>query len=170
MPPRKQVTAPVAQPKPENPNIPLHCLLCPKKPKFSDVSHLLTHVSSKSHLSNRFKAEIRSHKDPELRDALEQFESWWRRYNIRELLCDRMDAKDNKAAPKRSRGQSPEVSRAAVRASSIRQASANHKPAVQVSELHQEGQVDQVRCRAPLTAEHQWITPRAQHTPGLQRR
>jgi hypothetical protein len=120
MPPRKQALAPVAPAKPENPDIPLHCLLCPTKPKFSDVSHLLTHVSSKSHLSNRFKAEIRSHKDRQLREALEQFETWWERYNIRELLCDRMDAKDNKTAPKRNRGQSPDVSQNLRVTSSVR--------------------------------------------------
>lgn len=109
MPPRKQPPTLVVMPHPENPNIPLHCLLCPKKPTFSDVSHLLTHVSSKSHLSNRFKAEIRAHKDRDARESLRQFEAWWDRYNIRDLLSDRMDAKDKKV-PKRGRAQSPDVS------------------------------------------------------------
>lgn len=110
MPPRKQPPTPVVPPNLENPNIPLHCLLCPKKPTFSDVSHLLTHVSSKSHLSNRFKAEIRAHKDRDARESLRQFEGWWERYNIRDLLSDRMDAKDKKKAPKRGRARSPDVS------------------------------------------------------------
>ncbi|KAB5579966.1 hypothetical protein GE09DRAFT_421104 [Coniochaeta sp. 2T2.1] len=108
MPLRKQALAPVAPPKQEV-NIPLHCLLCPKKPTFSDVSHLLTHISSKSHLSNRFKAEIRSGKERDARETLRQFDHWYDRYNIQELLADRMDAKDKKKGPsKRGRDESPE--------------------------------------------------------------
>jgi hypothetical protein len=109
MPPKKQPTAPVGASKPEAPSIPLHCLLCPKRPTFSDVSHLLTHISSKSHLSNRFKAEIRSQKDKDARESLRQFDTWYERYGIQGLLADRMTAKDNKGA-KRSRAQSPAVS------------------------------------------------------------
>jgi hypothetical protein len=88
--------------------------LCPKRPTFSDVSHLLTHISSKSHLSNRFKAEIRSSKERDARETLRQFDVWYDRYNIQELLADRMDAKDKKKVPKRSRDQSPDVSKRQV--------------------------------------------------------
>jgi hypothetical protein len=110
MPPKKQPAAPMGPSKLEAPAIPLHCLLCPKRPTFSDVSHLLTHISSKSHLSNRFKAEIRSQKDREARESLRQFDVWYDRYGIQELLADRMNAKDKKTGPKRSRAQSPAVS------------------------------------------------------------
>lgn len=110
MPARKQPLASVAPSKPEATTIPLYCLLCPKKPTFSDVSHLLTHISSKSHLSNRFKAEIRSSKERDARETLRQFDVWYARYNIQELLADRMDAKDKKKGPKRSRDPSPDVS------------------------------------------------------------
>jgi hypothetical protein len=91
-------------------SIPLQCLLCPKKPSFSDVSHLLTHISSKSHLSNRFRAEIRSNKEKDARETLCQFDEWYTRYGIQDLLADRMSAKDRKSAPKRTRAQTQNVS------------------------------------------------------------
>lgn len=86
-------------------SIPLQCLLCPKKPSFSDVSHLLTHISSKSHLSNRFKTEIRSNKEKDARETLRQFQDWYERYGIQGLLADRMSAKDKKTVPKRNRAK-----------------------------------------------------------------
>ena len=43
--------------------IPLHCNVCPRKPDFSDVSHLLTHIASKGHLSNYYKLKIKATSD-----------------------------------------------------------------------------------------------------------
>ena len=93
-------------------SIPLKCTLCPKRPNFSDVSHLLTHISSKSHLSHRFKAELRSHTEREAQEAIRQYEDWYERYGIRGLLAERMAAKDQKKTTKR--GRSSKADAAAV--------------------------------------------------------
>src|SRR5689334_3547891 len=84
-------------------SIPLKCTLCPRRPNFSDVSHLLTHISSKSHLSHRFKTELRSHTEREAQETIRQYEDWYERYGIRGLLADRMAAKDQKKTNKRGR-------------------------------------------------------------------
>ncbi|KAK3939686.1 hypothetical protein QBC46DRAFT_436961, partial [Diplogelasinospora grovesii] len=83
--------------------IPLKCSLCPKKPNFSDVSHLLTHISSKSHLAHRFKIELKSHTERDALDSLRQYDDWYERYGIRGLLADRMAAKEVKKWGKRGR-------------------------------------------------------------------
>lgn len=85
-------------------SIPLLCHICPKKPTFSDVSHLLTHISSKSHLAARFKlqlSDVASHKQ-----ALHRFDEWAENYGINRLLKNRQDAKEQKKQShlKRQRG------------------------------------------------------------------
>ncbi|KAK3950380.1 hypothetical protein QBC32DRAFT_372009 [Pseudoneurospora amorphoporcata] len=84
-------------------SIPLKCTICPKQPIFSDVSHLLTHCSSKSHLSYRFKTELRSGKDDESRETMQQYLRWEEASGIRELLIERLEAKENKKPAKRGR-------------------------------------------------------------------
>ena len=76
--------------------IELKCSLCPKKPTFSDVSHLLTHVSSKSHLSHRFKLQIRSNSEAHAKAELDDFDYWYHVNGLDTLLADRMHAKENK--------------------------------------------------------------------------
>ncbi|KAH8884435.1 hypothetical protein GQ53DRAFT_879862 [Thozetella sp. PMI_491] len=76
--------------------IPLKCILCPRKPGFSDVSHLLTHIASKTHLSHRFKTEVQADSDATARETLGRYEEWYERYGIRTLLASRMAAKDQK--------------------------------------------------------------------------
>ncbi|KAK0655703.1 hypothetical protein B0T16DRAFT_315685 [Cercophora newfieldiana] len=83
--------------------IPLRCTLCPKRPNFSDVSHLLTHISSKSHLSHRFKAELMSHSEREAQEAIRLYDDWYERHGIRGLLAERMAAKEQKKTGKRGR-------------------------------------------------------------------
>ena len=72
----------------------LRCIICPKTPRFSDVSHLLTHVSSKGHLSHYFKLQVRSHEEPEAVDTLADYNDWYEKYNLAGLLSERMRAKD----------------------------------------------------------------------------
>lgn len=92
-------------------NIDLQCSLCPKNPKFSDVSHLLTHIASKGHLSHRFKLQIRSQGEPEAKQTLDHFDFWYRTSNIDALLSERLAAKDNKKAKKsRASSSNPSVS------------------------------------------------------------
>ena len=77
-------------------SIPLLCNICPKAPDFSDISHLLTHVSSKGHLSHYFKAQVKARQDPSIREKLDTYDRWYDRYNIEKLLSERMTAKENK--------------------------------------------------------------------------
>lgn len=72
----------------------LWCNICPKQPRFSDVSHLLTHVSSKAHLSHYFKLQVRSHQEPHAGHLLEQYDRWYKVNNLAKLLSDRMASKE----------------------------------------------------------------------------
>ncbi|KAG8525355.1 uncharacterized protein KY384_008999 [Bacidia gigantensis] len=74
-------------------SIPLHCSICPKEPDFSDVSHLLTHISSKGHLSHYFKAQVQARQDAEIREKVNAFDSWYDCHQIERLLSQRMSAK-----------------------------------------------------------------------------
>ncbi|ODH46260.1 hypothetical protein GX48_07649 [Paracoccidioides brasiliensis] len=78
------------------PSTVLKCIICPKKPNFSDVSHLLTHISSKGHLSHSFKLQVRSHQEPEAGELLEAYDQWYREHNLAGLLSDRMLTKEAK--------------------------------------------------------------------------
>src|SRR5256885_5232962 len=87
-------------------SIPLLCTLCPKTPRFSDISHLLTHISSKSHLSHQFKIQVRSKSDPTAQDKLNTFNEWFERYGIEGLLSNRIAAKEaNKSNTMKGRPQ-----------------------------------------------------------------
>ena len=84
-------------------NVPLLCNICPKNPEFSDVSHLLTHVASKGHLSQYSKAKLRAHQDVSFVEKLEVYDHWYQRYQIERLLSERMIAKDSKDSSGRTR-------------------------------------------------------------------
>ncbi|KAI0125608.1 hypothetical protein BJ170DRAFT_684868 [Xylariales sp. AK1849] len=71
--------------------IPLVCTICPKNSTFSDVSHLLTHIASKGHLSNKFQLDIAKDVDDFSRESLEEYETWFETYNIRDLLLSRSE-------------------------------------------------------------------------------
>jgi hypothetical protein len=81
----------------------LWCNICPKQPHFSDVSHLLTHVSSKAHLAYYFKLQVRSHQEPEAQDTLDEYDEWYKANNLAKLLSDRMASKE--ARKRRSSGK-----------------------------------------------------------------
>jgi geranylgeranyl transferase type-2 subunit beta len=89
----------MAKLKPET-TIPLRCSICPKNPQFSDVSHLLTHMSSKSHLANRFKLQIQSQSEITAKALLDNFDAWYKENNLDAMLADRMAAKDHKKVRK----------------------------------------------------------------------
>jgi hypothetical protein len=82
------------------PSMVLTCSLCPKNPKFSDVSHLLTHISSKSHLSHRFKLQIRAQAEPEAKEKLDTFDYWYHDNNLDTMLSERLAAKEQKKTAK----------------------------------------------------------------------
>ena len=77
-------------------SVPLLCNICPKHPDFSDISHLLTHVSSKGHLSHYFKAQVRSRQEPQILQQLEVYDRWYEKYHIEKLLSRRMILKESK--------------------------------------------------------------------------
>ncbi|KAK9773921.1 hypothetical protein AB5N19_05673 [Seiridium cardinale] len=84
--------------------IPLTCGICPKVTKFSDVSHLLTHIASKGHLSNMFKLDIAKYTNDDARERLEDYQAWFDEYNIRELLQNRSENRVQKSSGSRGRG------------------------------------------------------------------
>ena len=77
-------------------SIPLLCSICPKEPHFSDVSHLLTHVSSKGHLSHQFKAQVNARQDISVRQKVDAYDDWYTKYQIEKLLSQRMNAKQTR--------------------------------------------------------------------------
>jgi hypothetical protein len=80
--------------------IPLRCNICPKRPKFSDVSHLLTHIASKGHLSNYYKVKVRASGDPVSRSLIEEYDQWYAEWNVEDLMSERMSLKDKKKGRK----------------------------------------------------------------------
>lgn len=85
-------------------NIPLHCNICPKKPNFSDVSHLLTHIASKGHLSNYYKVKVRSTHEDASRRLIETYDQWYAEWAVEELMSERMNQKDKRRTRARPAG------------------------------------------------------------------
>ncbi|KUI57593.1 hypothetical protein VP1G_04868 [Cytospora mali] len=110
-------TAPPAQPATKGDDktasIPLICHLCPKKPTFSDVSHLLTHVSSKSHLAAEFK--LKHSKKAVDQNALVRYGKWAQEYGVDDLVANRIAAKEQKKAPKRQLPNTKKRSRKSIK-------------------------------------------------------
>jgi len=86
-------------------NIPLHCNICPRKPNFSDVSHLLTHIASKGHLSNYYKVKVRSGSEDASRRLIESYDRWYAEWNVEELMSERMNQKDKRRSRARPAGK-----------------------------------------------------------------
>ncbi len=85
-------------------SIPLRCCICPKRPKFSDLSHLLTHVASKGHLAQQFKTSVRASTDQAARDALDKYNEWFHRYGVEQLCANRLRSNEQKKAKTARRG------------------------------------------------------------------
>jgi hypothetical protein len=81
-----------AQPK----SVPLVCSICVLQPTFSDLSHLLTHISSKAHLSTYYKLKIRSGSDENARQSVEHYDIWYAENDIESSMSDRMKHKDER--------------------------------------------------------------------------
>ncbi len=84
-------------------SIPLLCNICPKQRKFSDISHLLTHVGSKGHLSRYFKLQVRSRQEPAAREQLGAYDRWYEKHEVERLLSERLTLKESKKANPRRR-------------------------------------------------------------------
>ncbi|KAJ5166707.1 uncharacterized protein N7482_005488 [Penicillium canariense] len=80
----------------------LQCIICPGQPAFSDVSHLLTHVASKAHLSHYFKLQVRSHQEADAAGLLQTYNDWFNANNLAQLLSDRISSKDDRKKKRNS--------------------------------------------------------------------
>ncbi|KAF1355501.1 hypothetical protein BDV97DRAFT_106156 [Delphinella strobiligena] len=83
-------------------NILLHCNICIKKPDFSDVSHLLTHIASKSHLSTYYKIKVKAGTEEMSRRIIEEYDTWYARWAIEDLMSDRLKLKDRRKSKSRT--------------------------------------------------------------------
>ena len=81
---------------PATASIPLHCNICPKKPDFSDVSHLLTHIASKGHLSHYYKMKVQASTDPGAKQVVDEYDEWYDEWNVQDLMRERMSQKERK--------------------------------------------------------------------------
>ncbi|KAI1128438.1 hypothetical protein F5Y10DRAFT_292079 [Nemania abortiva] len=88
--------------------IPLVCFVCPKNSNFSDLSHLLTHISSKGHLHNMFQLNLIREFDTDAELALTEFEAWFKHNGICELLRARKTAREQRDNNQRQ-SQTPSV-------------------------------------------------------------
>ncbi|KAJ6109596.1 hypothetical protein N7486_001831 [Penicillium sp. IBT 16267x] len=80
----------------------LQCIICPGQPRFSDVSHLLTHVASKAHLSYYFKLQVRSHGEAQANELLAEYDDWYGTNSLAQLLSDRMTSKEDRKQKRKS--------------------------------------------------------------------
>jgi len=138
-------------------NIPLHCTLCPKNPKFSDVSHLLTHISSKSHLANRFKLQIRAQTEIAAQQQLDNFDRWYTGNGLDVMLSERMASKEHKKSAKEKKAR---ISNEVRRIKSKYDTGAN---SLQVKKEKQEIPIEPTLAgtpvyRAPIPRMHLWPT------------
>jgi hypothetical protein len=120
----------------------LKCSICPKRPSFSDVSHLLTHVGSKGHLSHLHKLQVRSHQEISAGHELAAYDKWYQQHGLGQLLSERMLQKESKKGSKRGRSIAPrhiknELDRQDTK--SRIPVPSNRHPAVKTRQLHQVG-------------------------------
>ncbi|KAF4552400.1 Hypothetical protein D9617_10g073810 [Elsinoe fawcettii] len=99
------------------PNIPLKCNICPKKPNFSDVSHLLTHIASKAHLSTYYKIKVRSAQESASRALIDEYDVWYTTNGIEDLMSERLNLKEQKR--KQRVRQNADVNKATRRSHSM---------------------------------------------------
>ncbi|KAG6362825.1 hypothetical protein INS49_007919 [Diaporthe citri] len=109
MDPMQMPAEPLEKGEDKTSSIPLICILCPNKPTFSDQSHLLTHVSSKSHLAAQFKLQ-HSGKIEDKR-TLDGYKLWSDNNGVDKLVANRIAAKELKKSAKKQRLATIEASK-----------------------------------------------------------
>ncbi|KAL0938695.1 uncharacterized protein CTRU02_205305 [Colletotrichum truncatum] len=83
-------------------SIPLLCCVCPSHPRFSDVSHLLTHLSSKGHLHTLNTTRLSSLADLSAAETIATYDKWYAQNNLHQMLAERLlAAKDGKEKGRR---------------------------------------------------------------------
>ncbi|KAI1178777.1 hypothetical protein F4777DRAFT_593949 [Nemania sp. FL0916] len=99
---------PSAPQKPDH--IPLVCHICPKSSRFSDLSHLLTHISSKGHLQKQFQLQLARDVDEEAELAITRYEEWRKQNGVDALLRARKVAKEQRDIEQQRNTQIPSSS------------------------------------------------------------
>lgn len=79
---------------PPTASVPLRCDICTKKPSFSDISHLLTHIGSKGHLSTYYKLKIRAAQDVGAQKLIDDYDSWYAVWNIEDRMSARLRGRE----------------------------------------------------------------------------
>lgn len=74
----------------------LRCTICPNDPKFTNASHLLTHLGSKLHLKKIFELELRAKVEPLAARHLENFKAWYTGFGIDRALAVRQKMKEKR--------------------------------------------------------------------------
>ncbi|KAK5076911.1 hypothetical protein LTR64_005608 [Lithohypha guttulata] len=80
----------------------LTCTICAKSQRFSDVSHLLTHIGSKGHLANLHSLQVLSHQERDAGLKLSIYNAWFQEHGMASLLSERMQQKEEKKATKKA--------------------------------------------------------------------
>lgn len=137
--------------------VPLCCNLCPQEPEFSDLSHLLTHVSSKGHLAHYLKAQLRGRHELGIRQKLDVYDQWYKHYNIQQLLSQRLSAKVSKQGTGKERENSTKpAKRTRARRSRIKTSVSPHP---QRSPLKNEPAIDPQLANSHLRLQHGLAIP-----------
>ncbi|KAF2769232.1 hypothetical protein EJ03DRAFT_351390 [Teratosphaeria nubilosa] len=105
-------------------NIDLKCTICPRKDDFSDMSHLLTHIASKGHLSNYYKLKVKASTSLADKRLIDTFDDWYEDSGLDELMSERLQQKE-----KRTGGRSNAAAAAPRRGSCANTASPRGTPA-----------------------------------------
>lgn len=110
------------------------CGTCPGNPVFSDMPHLLTHITSKGHSNQLFRLRVKADSDSEAAIQLEQYEIWYADAGIQKLLDDRVAARGLNLSRKRKRNRTSKAKTS--------DANTRHQPGKQDKNLDVDGQSD----------------------------
>lgn len=91
--------------KTHQPNVPLLCYICEGNPKFSDVSHLLTHCSSRAHTKRHFDMRARALTEVNAQQVLQTYDNWYEKFEIGPMINKRLREKDEKDQVKKAEAE-----------------------------------------------------------------
>ncbi|TVY17172.1 hypothetical protein LARI1_G004571 [Lachnellula arida] len=151
-------------------SVPLLCSLCPKSPKFSDISHLLTHISSKSHLAALFKLKIRSQGEQDAKDKVDQYELWYSINNLDTLLSDRLATKDQKKRNKDKKSKSSNASKSPVKKEQLADEPTLHSTPLFRAPVPRMHPYNSAKSRESACMEDDWGVNSLYDTPTVRRR
>jgi len=101
---RRRKTKSVVEKSPQ-PAVPLICHICEGTPKFSDVSHLLTHCSSRAHTKRHFDMKARALTEINAQQTLQTYDDWYDQHEIGRMINKRLREKDEKDQVKKAEAE-----------------------------------------------------------------